>query len=409
MASTFCAVPILAHSGASLARTPAIMVTAARLLQHVRVEVTSGLFLRFCIQYSTIALLWYDYALTWTREVQYFWTKRVTLSTVLLPTMRYLDYRLFARLHCRISDLCDPGRFGSGRHYQSYDEPAVWGSRAYAVFNRSKIILVVFGSLELVVIGLSIVRTIIFFLSASIRGGLKSFPSMSAPCAICFVYYLHEKGTMLANILSVSVERTLIWVPDSAVSSRHFHAVLTSARSIQALNRSGSWRTQQKSLTFLVLREVLNPWASLGYAIDISCSGRHREFFLFSPPSGYSRVRPHHSLKRGTFFPRLMNAYALPLSGLMTARFLLNLREWDHRMTNPESDEWDIPGGGGGGGGGHRSAGGIQFRKSEPRSTRWTINDVLGDDPLLKPVETESIGDQEEGPSGGSSRSRSGE
>jgi hypothetical protein len=32
-------------------------------------------------------------------------------------------------------------------------------------------------------------------------------------------------------------------------------AVLTSVRSIQALNHGGPWRMQQKSLTFLVLRE----------------------------------------------------------------------------------------------------------------------------------------------------------
>jgi hypothetical protein len=35
------------------------------------------------------ALLWYDYALTWTREVQYFWTKRFTLSTALYILCRY--------------------------------------------------------------------------------------------------------------------------------------------------------------------------------------------------------------------------------------------------------------------------------------------------------------------------------
>ena len=66
------------------------------------------------------------------------------------------------------------------------------------------------------------------------------------------------------------------------------------------------------------------------------------------------------------------------LSGLMTARFLLHLREWDRQMSNPETGQSDIPGGDG-----------IQFKKSEPRTTRWTINDVLGDDPLLKPVESE--------------------
>ena len=32
-------------------------------------------------------------------------------------------------------------------------------------------------------------------------------------------------------------------------------AVITSVRSIEVLNRGGPWRTQQKSLTFLILRE----------------------------------------------------------------------------------------------------------------------------------------------------------
>ena len=68
----------------------------------------------------------------------------------------------------------------------------------------------------------------------------------------------------------------------------------------------------------------------------------------------------------------------------MTARFLLHLREWDHRMSNgPETDQWDIPGTD------SEHIQPIQFQKSEPRITQWTINDILGDDPLLKPVEFE--------------------
>ena len=64
-------------------------------------------------------------------------------------------------------------------------------------------------------------------------------------------------------------------------------------------------------------------------------------------------------------------------------------------MTNPETDQWDIPGRG------DNEA--IQFKKSEPHSTRWTINDVLADDPLLKPAELEARS------SGGASLSRTGE
>jgi len=67
----------------------------------------------------------------------------------------------------------------------------------------------------------------------------------------------------------------------------------------------------------------------------------------------------------------------------MTARFLLNLREWDHRMTNQETGPWDTHGGGD-----HHSP--IRFQKSEPHATQWTIHDALVDDPLLKPVAAET-------------------
>jgi len=140
-------------------------------------------------------------------------------------------------------------------------------------------------------------------------------------------------------------------------------AVLTSVRSIQSLNRGGPWRLQRKSLTFLVLREGL---IYFGFITTLT---------ILSLICQAGRIP-------GTFFPRLMNAYTLPLSGLMTARFLLRLREWDHRMSNIETDEWDIHRGDEGG---RLTA--IQFNKSEPRTTQWTVNDVLGDDPLLKPVD----------------------
>ena len=68
----------------------------------------------------------------------------------------------------------------------------------------------------------------------------------------------------------------------------------------------------------------------------------------------------------------------------MTARFLINLRQWDHQISNAETDQWNTQGRGGD----HTA---IQFKRSEPRATQWTINDVLGDDPLLKPVEVEWI------------------
>ena len=69
-------------------------------------------------------------------------------------------------------------------------------------------------------------------------------------------------------------------------------------------------------------------------------------------------------------------------------------------MSNSETDQWDVKGAG------QLSA--IQFNNSEPHTstTQWTINDVFGDDPLLKPVEFEV--NPEGGSSSGASMSRTG-
>ena len=86
----------------------------------------------------------------------------------------------------------------------------------------------------------------------------------------------------------------------------------------------------------------------------------------------------------------------------MTARFLLHLREWDHRISNAVTDQWNTHGGGN-----HGAASAIQFKRSEPRATQWTVNDVLGDDPLLKPVVLEE--NSQDMPSSSASLSRTGQ
>ncbi|KAF8069929.1 hypothetical protein FPV67DRAFT_992986 [Lyophyllum atratum] len=45
--------------------------------------------IQFCIQWSSIALLYYDYVLTFSMEVQYIWTKKFRISTVLYFCCRY--------------------------------------------------------------------------------------------------------------------------------------------------------------------------------------------------------------------------------------------------------------------------------------------------------------------------------
>ncbi|KAJ7204149.1 hypothetical protein GGX14DRAFT_544206, partial [Mycena pura] len=46
-------------------------------------------FLEFCLQYSSLALLYYDFALTLPTEVLYMWKQRFRLSTALYICCRY--------------------------------------------------------------------------------------------------------------------------------------------------------------------------------------------------------------------------------------------------------------------------------------------------------------------------------
>ncbi|EIW87460.1 hypothetical protein CONPUDRAFT_46339 [Coniophora puteana RWD-64-598 SS2] len=46
-------------------------------------------FVQFCIQYSSVALLYYDYILTFPLELEYIWRKKFMLSTVFYFFCRY--------------------------------------------------------------------------------------------------------------------------------------------------------------------------------------------------------------------------------------------------------------------------------------------------------------------------------
>lgn len=83
---------------------------------------------------------------------------------------------------------------------------------------------------------------------------------------------------------------------------------LTTYRSIQALNVYGPWWKQERSFTYLIFEQgVLYFCVVTGLTIT---------------SLGLNIAIP------GGFLQRLLDAYTFPLSGLMTARFLLHLRKW---------------------------------------------------------------------------------
>ncbi|KAL1741324.1 hypothetical protein HDZ31DRAFT_45669, partial [Schizophyllum fasciatum] len=46
-------------------------------------------FVQYSVQWSSIALLYYDYALTFSRECKYIWRRRLGLTTILYVCCRY--------------------------------------------------------------------------------------------------------------------------------------------------------------------------------------------------------------------------------------------------------------------------------------------------------------------------------
>ncbi|RDB15605.1 hypothetical protein Hypma_004050 [Hypsizygus marmoreus] len=86
-------------------------------------------------------------------------------------------------------------------------------------------------------------------------------------------------------------------------------AGLTTFRSIQALNVGGPWRTQKEGFMYLLFEQGLLYFCVVSVLTVASLA------LNVSIPGG--------------FLQRLLNAYTIPLSGLMTARFLLHLRMWE--------------------------------------------------------------------------------
>ncbi|KAJ3517097.1 hypothetical protein NLJ89_g718 [Agrocybe chaxingu] len=154
------------------------------------------MFIRFCIQYSSVAVLYYDYTLTWTREVQHFWLRKFSLSTALyiacrygmvanviytlalaekLPTLRVRGYFSLANRALSLMSSCPhvrelTVRFSWANCDHGYQIAAilacigrtaivvVWGARTYAVFNRNKWVLAIFTLFGLTVVGLAILH-----------------------------------------------------------------------------------------------------------------------------------------------------------------------------------------------------------------------------------------------------------
>lgn len=238
------------------------------------------LFLHFCIQYSSITILYFDYLLTFTAEVQYIWNRRLSISTALYIGCRYglaanaiYPFILTNKLPSpdRWKTLC--GALGViGRACIL----TVWSLRTWAVWNKNNFIALLLGPWILVCVILDTIES----------------TSLDT-----------DKIDDVLAILVVAFEWT--------------STALTMFKCLRIMMKDPYLMPKQS-----LFREVIAQ--GLFYICAVSC------FTL-------STVILRYKAPPGSFYQNMLVAYTLPISGLFTARFILHMRSFDSRgMDTPD-------------------------------------------------------------------------
>ncbi|THU80940.1 hypothetical protein K435DRAFT_694623, partial [Dendrothele bispora CBS 962.96] len=258
----------------------------------------------------SLALLFYDYVLTFPMEVKYIWGARYKHSVILYVCCRYallanvlyllaISGRLATRVGFNVridgifpSDLKTKS-FSCDTTYKLIGALSVLGRaaviitftlRTYVIFARSRIVLVYLMILGAACVALDIMCRIFEYSDVKL---------------ILIIIIL------IAIIFSIANELLSILMVVFEYSS----AILTTVRSIQAFRADKSpWKDRKNGLAYLIFEQ------GILYFSVVSLFTTAAVILNFRAPSG--------------FFQRLLNALTLPLSGILSARFLLHLRKW---------------------------------------------------------------------------------
>ncbi|KAJ7741821.1 hypothetical protein B0H16DRAFT_1028056 [Mycena metata] len=236
-------------------------------------------FLQFRLQYSSIALVYYDFALTFPKEVMYIWREKFRLSTALYIGCRYalianvlyllaIAKTLGSGVRLRVQDCRCPQHLGACC--------VTFTMRTYVVWAENKWILGYMGFIGLACVALDITHV----------PGMRCVGSSTIPMS-----------PELLSILMVVFETSA--------------AFLTLTRCVVAF-RAGGLKTQRHGLIFILFEQ------GMLYFFSVSIFTTAAVVLNYCAPPG--------------FFQRLPNAFTLPLSCTLTARFILSLREWDREQ-----------------------------------------------------------------------------
>lgn len=244
----------------------------------------------YAIQAASIVILYYDYILTLPQEIQFMWRGARKTSTLLYIFCRY----------AMVANLM----------YLLYKTPGVTGLDCKSV-NHTAGILAIFGHIG--VLGVWGLRTV------AIWNGNRFVPWILSSFALAIIALRIASQTMACT--RAEFQATIgIMVAGFMMA---FEALAFGLAAFRV------WKTVRDDRKFWS-----NPQSSINYVIF------SQGFMYIAAVFGLSIITAIFNLKIWGGIARPLNSFKLPLSTLLTARFLLRLRSWEQR--SKESTDSDV-------------------------------------------------------------------
>ncbi|KAH7878916.1 uncharacterized protein C8R40DRAFT_687047 [Lentinula edodes] len=279
----------------------------------------------------------------------YLWTSKFRFSTFLYILCRYA---LLANV-LYLLDIAGKLTENCNTWYQFIGALSVLGRAAVIVVFAGRT-WAVWGQNRFVLAYMSILGAACVALDITHVPGLRCTGGSSIPIGLSLRFFATiicktDSGHPASDLLSILM-----------VVFEYSSAILNSIRCIQAFRAHGkSFEEQKEGFQFLLFEQ------GIFYFSIVSLFTTAAVILNFQAPSG--------------FFQRLLNALTLPLSGLLTARFLLHMREWEYKNS---PGAMSIHGIQNGGPEGHLSAT-ISFRAASVALSTIITSD-FGSDPVAR-------------------------
>ncbi|KAF6754472.1 hypothetical protein DFP72DRAFT_1125150 [Ephemerocybe angulata] len=270
---------------------------------------SSARFVQFCVQYASVALIYYDFTLTFDRELRYIWKRPLSISMLLVAFCRYslIANVVFALgLVNKLNGLRSMGeaeRSPPNSCDNAYIVAAslsllgrigilsILGARTCAIFHYNRIMVAFFSILGLAVMVLAVLHV---------------------PYVSCNGKKLNKENRNVAGWINALLIKSFQAVDALSVLIVVYELLSTALLAygcFRSLRIAGNFKWDKKGLFFLILQE------GLLYTGFVTVFTTATMVLTYAAPLG-------------SFASRSLNALTLPISGMMMARFLIHVREW---------------------------------------------------------------------------------